>query len=100
MEVFKLFYRRGGDVNFDLVEFIRSNGVQAECLCVDDHREQYDHDDPSLSPTQTHGSGASCFCDEPDYTDPKWPKLHYGFKNFVASGEEDIRKVDFSKYKG
>jgi hypothetical protein len=83
----------------DFVKKISDQGVVVECLCVDDHREQYDHDDLSLSPTEQYGLGASCFCDEPDYTNQKWPKLHHGYKNLVASGKEEILALDLSKFK-
>lgn len=95
----KLFYRRGNDIDWEFVKSISTQGVNVECLCVDDHREQYDHNDLLLTPTEQHGEFASCFCDEPDYEDQKWPKLHYGYKELIASGKEEILKLDLSKFK-
>jgi len=95
----KLFYRRGKDVDWEFVESISNQGVDVECLCVDDHKEEYDHDDLSLSPTNQYGEFASCFCDEPNYEDQKWPKLHYGYKKLIASGKEEILALDLSEFK-
>lgn len=95
----KLFYRRGKDIDWGFVDSISNQGVDVECLCVDDHREQYDHDDLSLAPSVQFGYLASCFCDEPDYDDQTWPKLHHGYKNLIASGKEEILALDLSKFK-
>ena len=89
----QLFYRKLEDQDKELESVITDRGLAVEVFHIDDHREDYDHEDPNLSP-ENHGG--SCFCDLPDYSDPVWPKLYNDYA-YIASGVEAIKLVDFSK---
>lgn len=73
--------------------FITEQGYEVEALFMEEHRQQYDHNDDSLHPKHR---GGSCFCDLPDYSDPVWPKLYNSYK-FVTAGSDAIRALEFSK---
>ena len=89
----QLFYRRPTDKNSEVENHITLAGRHFEDFFVDDHREEYDHEDDSLHPKH---HGGSCFCDLPDYTDPNWPKLYNNYE-FIASGPEAILALDINQ---
>jgi hypothetical protein len=88
----QLFYQQPEQRNAEVELHITSAGRRFEDFFVDDHRDEYDHTDDSLHPKH---HGGSCFCDLPDPTDPKWPKLFDNYK-FLASGVEAILALDIS----
>ena len=89
----QLFYLNSSGQDTTLESYIRNQGYEVESLFMEEHRQQYDHDDDSLNPKH---HGGSCFCDLPDYSDPVWPKLYDSFR-YVTAGRESIQSLDFSK---
>lgn len=92
----RLFYQRSSDQNVELeTSAITDKGYKFEAYHIDDHREEYDHDDDALHPRH---HGGRCFCDEPDPNDPVWPKL-FNNSTHLASGWDKIQQIDLSTLK-
>jgi len=88
----QLFYKESvKNRNKKVEDHIRNSGRHFEHFHVDSHKDEYDH--LTLEPTPTWPGHPGCFCDLPDPTDPKWPKLFDNYK-FIASGEEAILAID------
>jgi hypothetical protein len=84
----QLFYRETDNQNFDVEQHITTAGRHYEHFFVDSHRDEYDH--ANVDPRWN-----GCFCNLPDPTDPKWPKLFDNYE-FIASGAEAILAIDIS----
>lgn len=91
----QLFYLNSTGQDLTLEAFIRDQGCAVDGLFMEEHRQQYDHNDDSSHPKH---HGGSCFCDLPDYSDPVWPKLYNSYE-YVTAGSDAIRALDFSKLK-
>jgi hypothetical protein len=78
-------------------DILLSNGLTFEEDYIEEHRKQYDHNDPTQHPSYTN-PGTTCFCELAGMDGPGWPKL-YGNYRLLAAGWDAIKQLDLPTLK-